>query len=291
MTIRHNDLLGRSACVVLLLVWTWFNIESVRLHTSTLLLRCFLGFSSWIQMKLSEQRESFCKREKKSAKYSTRQKFWAATFTTSEGVREILITLIKLILFSVKTVWSGFILIIAQDFRADLLYRGNFNPGITWIEAARSRHVYRKIGSSAHKQYVYPLSSCWSGSPAPTWLHSKFPARLTGIPASQSQGPSCRAGLAKQTKPAHAISSLYYCFSSDYEVLWTPQRQWNQKNSEDAVRRLGTIIQSIFCAQSGASIRLAVWKWSGESRYPGALPPVLENFRRAFYPGGPTDCP
>ena len=49
-------------------------------------------------------------------------------------------------------------------------------------------------------------------------------------------------------------------------------------------------MQSIFCAQSGASIRLTVWKWSCESRYPGALPPVLENFRRAFSPG-PTDCP
>ena len=43
----------------------------------------------------------------------------------------------------------------------------------------------------------------------------------------------------------------------------------HEKNSGDAVRRLGTIIQSIFCAQSGASIRLTVWKWSGESRYPG----------------------
>ena len=63
-----------------------------------------------------------------------------------------------------------------------------------------------------------------------------------------------------------------------------------KKNSGDSVRRLGTIIQSIFCAQSGASIRLTVWKWSGESRYPGALPPVLENFRRAISPG-PTDCP
>ena len=78
---------------------------------------------------------------------------------------KILITSIKLILFSVKTVWSGFIFIIAQDFRTDLLYRGNFNPGTTWIEAARSRHVYRKIESSAHEQYVYPLSSCWPGSP------------------------------------------------------------------------------------------------------------------------------
>ena len=64
----------------------------------------------------------------------------------------------------------------------------------------------------------------------------------------------------------------------------------HEKNSGDAVRRLGTIIQRIFCAQSGASIRLTVWKWSGESRYPGALPPVLENFRRAFSPC-PTDCP
>ena len=52
----------------------------------------------------------------------------------------------------------------------------------------------------------------------------------------------------------------------------------------DAVRRLGTILQSIFCAQSSASIRLAVWKWSGESF-------VLETaFRRAFSPD-PADCP
>ena len=32
-----------------------------------------------------------------------------------------------------------------------------------------------------------------------------------------------------------------------------------------------------------------VFKLGRESRYPGALPPVLENFRRAFSPG-PTDC-
>ena len=66
--------------------------------------------------------------------------------------------------------------------------------------------------------------------------------------------------------------------------------QTHEKNSGDAVRRLGTIIQSIFCAQSGASIRLTIWKWSGESQYPGAFPPILENFRRAFSPG-PTDRP
>ena len=63
-----------------------------------------------------------------------------------------------------------------------------------------------------------------------------------------------------------------------------------EKNSGDAIRRLGTIIQSIFCAQSGGSIRLTVWKWSGESRYPGAFLPALENFCRAFSPG-PTDRP
>ena len=33
---------------------------------------------------------------------------------------------------------------------------------------------------------------------------------------------------------------------------------------------------------------MTVWKWSGESRYPGAFPPLLENFCRAFSPG-PTD--
>ena len=45
-----------------------------------------------------------------------------------------------------------------------------------------------------------------------------------------------------------------------------------------------------FFAQSGTSILLTVWKWSGESQYPEALPPVLENFRRAFSPDL-TDCP
>ena len=41
----------------------------------------------------------------------------------------------------------------------------------------------------------------------------------------------------------------------------------------------------IFCAQSEANIHLTVWKWSGESRYPGALPPLLD-----FSPDQ-TDCP
>ena len=64
----------------------------------------------------------------------------------------------------------------------------------------------------------------------------------------------------------------------------------HEKNSGKTVRRLGTIIQSIFCAQSGAGIRLNFWKEFDESRYPGALSPVLENVRPAFSPD-PTDCP
>ena len=34
----------------------------------------------------------------------------------------------------------------------------------------------------------------------------------------------------------------------------------HEKNSAETVRRLGTIIQSTFCAQSGAGIRLNFWK-------------------------------
>ena len=64
----------------------------------------------------------------------------------------------------------------------------------------------------------------------------------------------------------------------------------HEKNSGETVRRLGTIIQGIFCAQSGGGIRLNFWKEFGKSRYPGALLPVLENFRPAFSPD-PTDCP
>ena len=62
------------------------------------------------------------------------------------------------------------------------------------------------------------------------------------------------------------------------------------KELRTCVRRLGTIIKCIFCSQSGAGIRLNFWKWSYESRYPGALPPLLENLRPTFSPD-PTDCP
>ena len=64
----------------------------------------------------------------------------------------------------------------------------------------------------------------------------------------------------------------------------------HEKNSGETVRRLGTIIQSIFCAQPGAGIRLNFWKQFGKSRYLGALSPVLENFRPVFSPNL-TDYP
>ena len=87
------------------------------------------------------------------------------------------------------------------------------------------------------------------------------------------------------------LRAILWCMSqTSCDRVNSGHVQTHEKNSGDAVRRLGTIIQSIFCAQSGASICLTVWKWSGESWYPGAFPPVLENFRRAFSPG-PTDPP
>ena len=60
----------------------------------------------------------------------------------------------------------------------------------------------------------------------------------------------------------------------------------HEKKSGDAVHRLGTILQSIFCAQSRASIRLAVWKWSGESL---CLKPFVAPFlpTRLTAPGSP----
>ena len=55
----------------------------------------------------------------------------------------------------------------------------------------------------------------------------------------------------------------------------------HEKNLGETVRRLGPVIQSIFCGQSGAGIRFNFWKWFDESRYPGALSPASPD---------PTDC-
>ena len=62
------------------------------------------------------------------------------------------------------------------------------------------------------------------------------------------------------------------------------------RGSHTAVRRLGTIIRSIFLCPIRSQHSLDRLERSGESRYPGPLPPILENFRRAFSPD-PTACP
>ena len=87
------------------------------------------------------------------------------------------------------------------------------------------------------------------------------------------------------------LRAFLWCMSQTSRDQDNSRRVRNhEKNSGETVRRLGTIIQSIFCAPSGAGIGLNFWKELGESRYPGTLSPVLENFRPALSPG-PTDCP
>ena len=87
------------------------------------------------------------------------------------------------------------------------------------------------------------------------------------------------------------LRAFLWCMSQKSRDRVNSRRvRTHEENSGETVRRLGTIIQNILCAQSGASIRLTFWKWSGESLYPGAFPPVLKTFRRAFSPV-PTDRP
>ena len=82
-------------------------------------------------------------------------------------------------------------------------------------------------------------------------------------------------------------SFLTACISSVHE----PDKPWSSQqpsctNSRKELKRCLSPNRfnntKQFWAQAGASIRLTVWKWSGESRYPGAFPPVLENFFSPF---------
>ena len=76
---------------------------------------------------------------------------------------------------------------------------------------------------------------------------------------------------------ADSILKIRWGFYIKLKVSWLraflwcmsqTSRDWNnsrrvrthEKNPGETVRRLGTIIQSIFCAQSGACFRLDVWK-------------------------------
>ena len=62
------------------------------------------------------------------------------------------------------------------------------------------------------------------------------------------------------------------------------------KRTQETLFRFGTIIQSIFCAQSGANICSTIWKWSGESQYPRVLLPVPEYSETSIKrtPSGPS---
>ena len=58
----------------------------------------------------------------------------------------------------------------------------------------------------------------------------------------------------------------------------------HEKNSGETIYRLGTIIQSIFCAQSGASIRLTVWKCPVRVGTQGLFRLCLKTFVAPFLP-------
>ena len=93
--------------------------------------------------------------------------------------------------------------------------------------------------------------------------------------SSETQGQSVRGGRNGATK----------VFKNGRKNPWVPNLTGPFPNGfANTDSWLGRIIQGIFSAQSGAGIRKAVWKWSGETWYPGVLPPVLENFRRAISP-------
>ena len=79
-------------------------------------------------------------------------------------------------------------------------------------------------------------------------------------------------------------------FTSDEQISQTSLVLKLQKNSGDAVRRLGKTIKHFF-AQSGATIRLTVWTWCCESRYPGFFRSCFETFVAPFLPTLATDYP
>ena len=80
-------------------------------------------------------------------------------------------------------------------------------------------------------------------------------------------------------------------------VNWKTTVNWIAycKSKWPTNHRLGTILKRIFSAQSGASIRTKAWKWSGETRFPGALLLLQKTFALRFLPGllrfAPTNCP
>ena len=62
------------------------------------------------------------------------------------------------------------------------------------------------------------------------------------------------------------------------------------KRTQEMCSPIGQNNTKHFLCPNRSRIRLNFWKYLGESRYPGALSPVFENFRPTFSPE-PTECP
>ena len=85
------------------------------------------------------------------------------------------------------------------------------------------------------------------------------------------------------------LRAFLWCISQTSRDRVNSRRvRTHEKNSGDAARRLGTIIQSIFCAQSGASIHLTVWKWPVRVGTQGLVRLCLKTFVGPFLPAPMT---
>ena len=130
-------------------------------------------------------------------------------------------------------------------------------------EYAEERRIYKNLISKNNNVDILNSASwilqCWS-------YYVKINSATRHRKNSKQSGI---VAISSAYSFAVLCSPLWLMFV--HYVFWVRVRA-HEKNSGDAVRWLGIIIQRIFCAQSGASIPLTVWKWSSESRYPGAFP-------------------
>ena len=102
-----------------------------------------------------------------------------------------------------------------------------------------------------------------------------------------------------------SLRKLKWKFPSHAKHWWTNQasmamRKSSCKNTPQYLRSccspIGQNNTKDFSAQSGGSIGRAVWKWSGKSRFPGALSALLVNLRRFIslpdlFPLAPANLP
>ena len=103
-----------------------------------------------------------------------------------------------------------------------------------------------------------------------------------------------------------SLGKLKWKFISSHAERWLTNlasmamRKSSCKNTPQYLRSccalIGQNITKDFCAQSGGSIGRAVWKWSGNSRFPGAFSALLANLRRfislpELFPLAPANRP